>query len=97
MHERYFFTASVFLIVLALFYPKMIWASILIQASSLISFIPYFTGWSDIFAQIGAVLNIFLLIGLVLFYRDYLINGNDENNGSKLIFPHSSSVEIGKN
>jgi Gpi18-like mannosyltransferase len=96
MHERYFFTASVFLIVLALFYPKMIWASILIQASSLISFIPYFTGWSDIFAQIGAVLNIFLLIGLVFFYRDYLINGINENDSPKIIFPHSPSIECGE-
>jgi Gpi18-like mannosyltransferase len=95
MHERYFFTASVFLIVLALFYPKMIWASLLIQASSVISFIPYFTGWSDIFAQIGAVLNIFLLVGLVLFYRDYLINDRSREITAEKINPPFSFIGSG--
>lgn len=32
----------------------------------------YFSGWSDIFAQIGAILNTLLVIGLGFFYRLYL-------------------------
>jgi Gpi18-like mannosyltransferase len=96
MHERYFFTACIFLIILALFYPKMIWASILIQVSSLISFIPYFTGWSNIFAQIGAVMNILLIIGLVLFYRDYWLAETTGDIDAGNIFLHPSTLESGE-
>jgi hypothetical protein len=49
----------------------MIWATILSQASSLFAYIPYFTGWSDIFAQIGAVINTFLIVGLIIEFARY--------------------------
>ena len=71
MHERYFFLAGLLLIVLAFYHPRMIWAALMIQASSLLSFIPYFSGWSDHFARAGAVINVLLLIGLVVSWVQY--------------------------
>lgn len=71
MHERYFFAGGLFLLVLAFFNRKLIWAAVLSQASSIISFIPYFSGWSDIFAKVGAILNVFLIIGLLFYFFDY--------------------------
>lgn len=71
MHERYFFTGGVFLLLLAFYDYRMIWATILSQASSLFAYIPYFTGWSDIFAQIGAVINTFLIVGLIIEFARY--------------------------
>jgi Gpi18-like mannosyltransferase len=71
MHERYFFTGGVLLIILAMYDRKFIGAAILMQASSLLSYIPYFSSWSDDFARIGAVLNCLLLVWLCfLFYEN---------------------------
>ncbi|HWQ04816.1 MAG TPA: glycosyltransferase 87 family protein [Longilinea sp.] len=72
MHERYFFTAGLFLLVLALFNYKYLWAFILMQATSLLSYLPYFSGWSAIYVQIGAVMNALLLLGLFFFYLEYV-------------------------
>ena len=72
MHDRYFFTGGVFLLLLAFYEPKLIWTAILSQASSLFAFIPYFSGWSDNFARVGAVINVFLVVGLILEYRSHL-------------------------
>lgn len=71
MHERYFFTGGVFLLLLAFYDYRMIWATFLSQASSLFAYIPYFTGWSDIFAQIGAIINTFLIVGLIIEFARY--------------------------
>jgi Gpi18-like mannosyltransferase len=74
MHERYFFLAGIFIILLAFFDHEYIWAAILLQITSNISYIPYFSGWSDIFVIISAILNIFLIIGLILVFKKYLKN-----------------------
>lgn len=71
MHERYFFAGGLFLLILAIINRKFIWAAILAQASSLMAYIPYFSGWSDLFAKIGSVINVLLLIGLILFFIDF--------------------------
>jgi len=71
MHERYFFTGGIFFLLLAFLNHKLIWTVLLAQAASLMAFIPYFSGWSDVFAKIGAVLNLFLIIGLVYYFLDY--------------------------
>ena len=71
MHERYFFAGGLFLLLIALVDRKFIWAAILAQASALLAYIPYFSGWSDVFAKIGSVLNVLLLTGLVFFFIDY--------------------------
>jgi Gpi18-like mannosyltransferase len=71
MHERYFFTGGIFLLLLVFFHPKLIWAVFLSQAASLMSFIPYFSSWSDIFAKIGAIFNVLLIIGLIIYYIGY--------------------------
>ena len=71
MHERYFFAGGLFLLILAIFNRKFIWAAILAQASSLMAYIPYFSGWSDLFARIGSVINVLLLIGLMLFFIEF--------------------------
>lgn len=67
MHERYFFTGGIFLLLLIFFHRKLIWAVILSQASSLMAFIPYFSGWSDTFAKIGAIFNVLLVAGLIIY------------------------------
>jgi Gpi18-like mannosyltransferase len=71
MHERYFFTGSLLLIMLALHDRKLVGLAVLMQASSLLSYIPYFSGWPDIYAQIGAVLNCAVIVGLFIYYRDF--------------------------
>jgi len=71
MHERYFFAGGVFLLLLAFYDYRMIWAAVLAQASALFAYIPYFTGWSDIFAQIGAIINTILIIGLIIEFVRY--------------------------
>jgi Gpi18-like mannosyltransferase len=71
MHERYFFTGGIFLLLLAFFNYRMIWAAVLAQSSALFAYIPYFTGWSDIFAQIGAVINTILIVALIIEFLRY--------------------------
>lgn len=81
MHERYFFLAGLLLIALAFYHPRMIWAALMIQASSLLSFIPYFSGWSDDFARAGTVINVLLLIGLVVSWVQYHQQSADAPTG----------------
>ncbi len=71
MHERYFFAAGLFLLVLAFLDHKFLWAFFLMQASSLLSYLPYFSNWSVVYVQIGAVLNAILILGLSFFYLEY--------------------------
>jgi Gpi18-like mannosyltransferase len=71
MHERYFFAAGLFLLVLAFFNQKLIWGALLMQVSSLISYIPFLAGWPVVYAQIGAVINLVLILGLVFSYQNH--------------------------
>lgn len=72
MHERYFFLSSIFLLLLCLYDNRYFILFILIQSSSVISFIPYFSGWSDNFVKIGAILNVALIFLLIHFYADHI-------------------------
>lgn len=64
MHERYFFAGGIFLLIMAFYNPKQIPAAILMQASLLISFIPYFSGWTNNWVKIAAIIN---SVGIILF------------------------------
>lgn len=83
MHERYFFTGGIFLLLLAFLNHKLIWAVVLAQASSLMAYIPYFSGWSDIFAKIGAIFNVLLIVGLII----YLVQHQKELRDQELSIP----------
>jgi len=72
MHERYFFAAGLFLMVLAILDHKYLWAFSLMQASSLFSYLPYFSNWSVVYVQIGAGINVILILGLIFFYLEYV-------------------------
>ena len=72
MHERYFFAAGLFLLILAIFNHKYMWAFVLMQASSLLSYMPYFSGRPIIFVQISAAMNVILILGLGFFYLEYV-------------------------
>ena len=72
MHERYFFSAGLFLLILAIFNHKILWAAILMQVASLLSYVPYFSGWSVVYVQIGAVVNAILILGLCFYYLEYI-------------------------
>jgi Gpi18-like mannosyltransferase len=78
MHERYFVAGGVFLLLLVFFEPKTLWIAIMSQASSLLAFVPYFTGWSDIFAKIGAIFNVFVVIGLILCLKEYICSAQNQ-------------------
>lgn len=76
MHERYFFTGCIFMLVLAIFDHKQIPATILLQASLLLSFIPYLCGWSDNWVKIAAVINTISVL-LFLYFGKWLLVSTD--------------------
>jgi len=102
MHERYFFPASVFLMLLVFENPEYVWMLVLSQASTLFAYIPYFSGWSDIFitqagelkfqvgmnvfSQLGALINCALLIGIILEYLKFYKVGNNRIDQGDLEF-----------
>lgn len=71
MHERYFFAGCLFFVVLALLDHEMIVPAILAHVSSLLSYIPYFTGWPDTWAMVAAVINFVLVVFVVLKAGDW--------------------------
>ncbi|MCX6054344.1 MAG: hypothetical protein NTZ74_05395 [Chloroflexi bacterium] len=81
MHERYFFTGGIFFLLLAFYHHKLIWVIFLSQASSLMAYIPYFSGWSDIFAKIGAVFNVLLIVGLAIQLFQFQHKNKSLNHG----------------
>jgi hypothetical protein len=71
--DRYFFTGGVLLIIFAILDRRLISLAILVQVSSLLSSIAYFSSWSDDLVKIGAGVNCVLIIALFLYYHDYRI------------------------
>jgi len=78
MHERYFFTGGIFLLILTLLFRKQILSTILIQVSLMLSFIPYFTGWSNNWVTIAAIINIFVLFFFFYYGKEQLFDTNSK-------------------
>jgi Gpi18-like mannosyltransferase len=68
MHERYFFPASIFAIILAFYQPRFILVAVLYQLTSLLSYLPYLKGYPQITVNIAAVGNLGIIIYLIYAY-----------------------------
>jgi Gpi18-like mannosyltransferase len=82
MHERFFFPAGVFIIILAVYNRKYMIPAILLQVSSILSYLPFLFGFSLLWVKLGAVINTVIIGWLILYkIRDYK---NDKNSGTVL-------------
>ncbi len=66
MHERYFLPAAVFLLLLTFFNLRALWPALLCQVAVLMSYVPYFTRWSNEWVHVGAVFNMAAAVCLVM-------------------------------
>lgn len=91
MHERFFFTACLFMIVLAFYDRRMVVPAILIQFSSIFSYIPYLTNGSDIWVRFATILNLAVIFLFFSLYRDFI---RSKQNGDVLEIKTEISQEI---
>ncbi len=70
MHERYFYPAAAFMLVLVGFRPGFWWIAILFQVTSYLSYLPYLFLWDNqtVTVKIGAVGNAVILVVMLLDY-----------------------------
>jgi Gpi18-like mannosyltransferase len=68
MHERYFFPAAVFAIVLAFYKPRLVLIALLFQLTLLLSYLPYLKGYPVIMVQLAAVANMGIVAALLISY-----------------------------
>jgi Gpi18-like mannosyltransferase len=92
MHDRYFFAAALFIIILAIYNHVYIWQAILFQVASLLSYILHFSDWSTDFIKIGAVINLIAIIGLSINFWRYF--KNNKNNRTAFEAQHSTQHEV---
>jgi Gpi18-like mannosyltransferase len=65
MHERYFFPAVVFSIVLAFYQPRSALVAFFFQATTLLSYLPYLRGYPVVVVQLAAIANLGIVITLL--------------------------------
>ena len=68
MHERYFFPAAVFAIVLAFYRPRSALIALLFQLTVLLSYLPYLKGYPVVTVQLAAVANLGIVAALAAPY-----------------------------
>ncbi|HWQ46495.1 MAG TPA: glycosyltransferase 87 family protein [Longilinea sp.] len=66
LHERYIYAAAVLLVVASFFRKELFWAAVLLQAATVMSFMPFLFGGSIAWVQAGAVLNT-LTLGVLIY------------------------------
>jgi Gpi18-like mannosyltransferase len=71
MHDRYFYAAGIFLLILFFHTGKTLLLPLLSQISSLLAFIPYFTGWSDVFVMIAVPFTLAAVAGLLYYINQH--------------------------
>ena len=64
MHDRYFFPAGVFLIALCFYSRRFILAALAVQGSLLAVYLRYFFDLPVLYAQVGAILNLLVVVFL---------------------------------
>jgi Gpi18-like mannosyltransferase len=67
MHDRYFYPADVFSIILAFYQPQLWWLPIMFQVSSLLAYSGHLWGTSVIAVMPGALINFTLILFLIIF------------------------------
>ena len=72
MHDRYFFTACVFLFILFFFDTRTIGLVLLSQVSSTMAYIVFLTSFSEVITRIAAVFTVFLVVGWMIRFRKHL-------------------------
>jgi Gpi18-like mannosyltransferase len=76
MHERYFFPATLFLLILVFYHWQAITSAILIQVTVLLSFLTYLNEWTGYWVELSAVINLGLLILFVEQFVYFHLNKN---------------------
>jgi Gpi18-like mannosyltransferase len=72
MHDRYFYPAALFSIILMFYYPRFRLIPLSLQLTSLISYFPFLKGVQLIPLELAALLNSVILIWLFLSYKNQL-------------------------
>ena len=87
MHERYFFLADVLTVVLAVYRPRLWFVPLLVQASSLLSYLPYLFGNSAPPRTVAAALMLaaLLAVGRALMVDAFVANRPIPHVGDKAI------------
>lgn len=72
MHDRYFFTACVFLFILFFYDPRTIGLVLLSQVSSTMAYIVFLTSFPEVITRIAAVFTVLLVAGWIWLFKDHL-------------------------
>jgi Gpi18-like mannosyltransferase len=81
MHDRYFFTACVFLFILFFFEPRTVGLTLLGQVSSTIAYIVFLTDFPEVFTKIAAIFTMLLVIRWIWHFKEHLVRLKRIPNG----------------